>query len=79
MYLEHFGLQRLPFTIAPDPDLLFPSKNHQEALAHLHYALTGHGGLVCLTGEVGTGKTTLCRAFLSDLPKGIRSAYIFNP
>lgn len=79
MYLEHFGLQRLPFTIAPDPDLLFPSENHQEALAHLHYALTGHGGLVCLTGEVGTGKTTLCRAFLANLPKGIRSAYIFNP
>src|SRR5690554_5788555 len=79
MYLEHFGLQRLPFTIAPDPDLLFPSKNHQEALAHLHYALTGHDGLVCLTGEVGTGKTTLCRAFLADLPKGVRSAYIFNP
>ncbi len=79
MYLEHFGLLRLPFTIAPDPDLLFPSKNHQEALAHLHYALTGHGGLVCLTGEVGTGKTTLCRAFLADLPKGVRSAYIFNP
>lgn len=79
MYLEHFGLERLPFTIAPDPDLLFPSKNHQEALAHLHYALTGHGGLVCLTGEVGTGKTTLCRTFLADLPKDIRSAYIFNP
>lgn len=79
MYLEHFGLQRLPFTIAPDPDLLFPSKNHQEALAHLHYALSGHGGLVCLTGEVGTGKTTLCRAFLADLPQDIRSAYVFNP
>ena len=79
MYLEHFGLNRLPFTIAPDPDLLFPSRNHQEALAHLNYALTSHGGLVCLTGEVGTGKTTLCRAFLSDLPKGVESAYIFNP
>lgn len=79
MYLEHFGLQRLPFTIAPDPDLLYLSRGHQEALAHLHYALTGHGGLVCLTGEVGTGKTTLCRAFLHQLPAHVRSAYLFNP
>lgn len=79
MYLEYFGFHRLPFTIAPDPELLFPSRSHQEALAHLHYALTGHGGLVSLTGEVGTGKTTLCRAFLSDLPSHVRSAYVFNP
>lgn len=79
MYLEYFGFQRLPFTIAPDPELLYPTHSHQEALAHLHYALSGHGGLVCLTGEVGTGKTTLCRAFLSALPAHVRSAYIFNP
>ncbi len=79
MYLEHFGFHRLPFTIAPDPELLFPSHGHQEALAHLNYALTGHGGLVCLTGEVGTGKTTLCRAFLGGLPSNVRSAYLFNP
>ena len=79
MYLEHFGFHRLPFTIAPDPALLFPAQGHQEALAHLHYALSGHGGLVCLTGEVGTGKTTLCRAFLGQLPDHVRSAYVFNP
>ncbi len=79
MYLSHFGLERFPFSIAPDPSLLFPSKGHQEALAHLHYALTGHGGLVCLTGEVGTGKTTLCRAFLETAPDNIRTAYLFNP
>ncbi len=79
MYLEHFGFQRFPFTIAPDPDFLFPSSGHQEALAHLHYALTGHGGLICLTGEVGTGKTTLCRAFLAQTPAEVRTAYLFNP
>ncbi len=79
MYLEYFGFDRFPFTIAPDPDFLFPSRGHQEALAHLQYALTGLGGLISLTGEVGTGKTTLCRSFLADLPEGIKTAYIFNP
>ncbi len=79
MYLDHFGLSRFPFTIAPDPDFLFPSVGHQEALAHLQYALTGHGGLICLTGEVGTGKTTLCRAFLATRISHIKTAYIFNP
>lgn len=79
MYLDYFGLSRFPFTIAPDPEFLFPSPGHQEALAHLHYAFTGHGGLICLTGEVGTGKTTLCRAFLGSAPHAVRTAYIFNP
>ncbi|WP_221798698.1 ExeA family protein [Oceanobacter mangrovi] len=79
MYLSHFGLERFPFTIAPDPSFLFPSAGHQEALAHLQYALTGHGGLVCLTGEVGTGKTTLCRAFLEQTGDEFKTAYIFNP
>jgi general secretion pathway protein A len=79
MYLEYFGFQRLPFTIAPDPEFLFPSQGHQEALAHLSYAHTGHGGLICLTGEVGVGKTTLCRAFMKQLPEHTHLAYIFNP
>ncbi|WP_320819886.1 ExeA family protein [Thalassolituus sp.] len=79
MYLEYFGFQRLPFTIAPDPEFLFPSQGHQEALAHLSYAHTGHGGLICLTGEVGAGKTTLCRAFMQHLPQHTHLAYIFNP
>ena len=79
MYLDYFGFRRFPFTIAPDPDFLFPSKGHQEALAHLQYALTGHGGLICLTGEVGTGKTTLCRRFLTTVPPKVRTAYLFNP
>lgn len=79
MYLDYFGLNRFPFTIAPDPEFLFPSPGHQEALAHLQYALTGHGGLISLTGEVGTGKTTLCRAFLASVPDDVLTAYIFNP
>ncbi|MEC8442866.1 MAG: AAA family ATPase [Pseudomonadota bacterium] len=79
MYLEYFGLTKLPFTISPDPDFLYPSPGHQEALAHLSYALTDQGGLICLTGEVGTGKTTLCRALMESVPEGDHIAYIFNP
>ncbi|WP_157729945.1 ExeA family protein [Bacterioplanes sanyensis] len=79
MYLQHFGLARFPFTIAPDPAFLYPSPAHEEALAHLQYSLTGHGGLICLTGEVGTGKTTLCRAFLNQSLDKVRTAYVFNP
>lgn len=79
MYLDYFGLSRLPFSIAPDPDLLYLSPAHHEALAHLNYALTGHGGLICLTGEVGMGKTTLCRAFIDQAPAHVSIAYIFNP
>jgi general secretion pathway protein A len=79
MYLDYFGLKRLPFSIAPDPDLLYLSPAHIEALAHLNYSLTGHGGLICLTGEVGMGKTTLCRAFIEQAPEQVDIAYIFNP
>jgi general secretion pathway protein A len=79
MYLDYFGLSRLPFSIAPDPELLYLSPSHHEALAHLNYALTAHGGLICLTGEVGMGKTTLCRAFIDQVPDYVDIAYIFNP
>ena len=79
MYLDYFNLSRLPFSIAPDPELLYLSPSHHEALAHLNYALTAHGGLICLTGEVGMGKTTLCRAFIDQVPAHIDIAYIFNP
>ena len=79
MYLDYFNLSRLPFSIAPDPELLYLSPSHHEALAHLNYALTAHGGLICLTGEVGMGKTTLCRAFIDQVPAHVDIAYIFNP
>jgi general secretion pathway protein A len=79
MYASFFGLSQDPFSIAPDPRYLFMSERHREALAHLLYGLDGGGGFVLLTGEVGTGKTTVCRCFLEQIPKHCNVAYIFNP
>ncbi len=87
MYSHHFGLTQDPFSIAPDPRYLFMSERHREALAHLLYGVTGPhkgaggtgGGFVLLTGDIGTGKTTICRCFLEQIPAGCHVAYIFNP
>jgi general secretion pathway protein A len=79
MYLKHFGFSEAPFSIAPDPRYLYMSERHREAFAHLFFGLRGEGGFVLLTGEVGTGKTTLCRALLSNLPQDCDLAFIFNP
>lgn len=79
MYARHFGLKQAPFSIAPDPRYLFMSERHREALAHLLYGVRGGGGFVLLTGEVGTGKTTVCRCVLEQIPKRCNVAYIFNP
>ena len=79
MYAPFFGLSKEPFSIAPDPRFLFMSEMHREALAHLLYGLGGGGGFVLLTGEIGAGKTTVCRAFLEQLPAHCAVAYIFNP
>jgi general secretion pathway protein A len=79
MYLEHFGLREFPFSLAPDPRYLYLSAQHREALAHLLYGVQSEGGFVQLTGEVGTGKTTVCRTFLEQLPPGTRAALILNP
>ena len=79
MYAPHFGLKQAPFSIAPDPRYLFMSERHREALAHLLYGVRGGGGFVLLTGEVGTGKTTLCRCLLEQVPRRCNVAYIFNP
>ncbi len=79
MYAPFFGLRQEPFSIAPDPRYLFMSERHREALAHLVYGLSSGGGFVLLTGEIGTGKTTVCRAFLEQVPAQCRVAYIFNP
>ena len=79
MYQEFFSLKEQPFSISPDPDFLFLSDRHKEALAHLSYGLQGNGGFVLLTGEVGTGKTTVCRFLLQDMPKEVDVAFILNP
>ncbi len=79
MYAPFFGLSQEPFSIAPDPRFLFLSDQHREALAHLLYGLEGGGGFVLLTGEIGAGKTTVCRAFIEQLPAHVDLAYIVNP
>ncbi|MDC8785753.1 ExeA family protein [Roseateles koreensis] len=79
MYAKFFGLRQAPFSIAPDPHYLFMSERHREALAHLLYGLQGGGGFVLLTGEIGAGKTTVCRCFLEQIPDNCNVAYIFNP
>jgi len=80
MYCEFFGLTEKPFTITPNPHFIYLSRNHREAYAHLVYGIDTHAGFIALTGEVGTGKTTLLRTLLSQLDPGkYRSALIFNP
>ncbi len=79
MYNVFFGLQHAPFSIAPDPRYLFMSQRHREALAHLLYAVEGGGGFVLVSGEIGAGKTTVCRCFLEQVPGHCNVAYIFNP
>ncbi len=79
MYQQYFGLAEAPFSIAPDPRYLYLSQRHQEALAHLLYGVGGDGGFVLLTGEVGAGKTTVCRCLLQQIPASCDVAYVFNP
>jgi general secretion pathway protein A len=79
VYTAYFGLKREPFSIAPDPRFLYMSERHREALAHLLYGLDSGGGFVLLSGEIGAGKTTVCRCFLERMPKRCNVAYIFNP
>jgi len=79
MYRDFYGLVRAPFEMTPDPSFLVLSPAHREGLAMLHYALDARKGFVALTGEVGTGKTTLVHALLSQLKSTMPSAFIFNP
>ena len=79
MYLSFFGLNEKPFAITPDPRYLFLSERHAEALAHLLYGINEAGGFVQLTGEVGTGKTTIVRSLLAQAPKNAEIALILNP
>ncbi|WP_281705898.1 ExeA family protein [Aeromonas taiwanensis] len=79
MYTQFFGLSEPPFSISPNPKYLYMSERHGEALAHLSYGLQDGGGFVLLTGEVGTGKTTVSRCLLQQLPPETEIAYILNP
>lgn len=79
MYTSFFGLNEKPFTITPDPRYLFMSERHGEGLAHLVYGVTESGGFIQLTGEVGTGKTTLVRTLLGQIPAKVDIALILNP
>ncbi len=79
MFLDHFGIEENPFSNTPDPNYLFMSERHQEALAHLQYGVQGSSGFVLLTGEVGTGKTTICRYLVEQLPENVDLAMCLNP
>ena len=79
MFARHFDLRQDPFSIAPDPHFLFMSERHREALAHLLFGVSGTGGFVLFTGDIGTGKTTVCRCFLDQIPAACNVGIVFNP
>ncbi|MBB5320667.1 ExeA family protein [Marinobacter oulmenensis] len=79
MYNDFFGFREPPFSIAPDPRYLYLSDRHREALAHMMYGVQGQGGFIVITGEVGTGKTTVCRCFIDNVPDHVDIALILNP
>ncbi|MGB5325121.1 MAG: AAA family ATPase [Pseudomonadales bacterium] len=79
MYLDFFGLHEKPFSIAPDPRYLYMTEQHKEAMAHLLFGISEEGGFILLTGEIGTGKTTICRGLLNQLPDDVDIAFIINP
>ena len=79
MYCQYYGLKERPFNVTSDPAFFFSSRKHQEALSHLLYGATQRKGIIVLTGEIGTGKTTLCRFFLEHLDANTKTAFILNP
>src|SRR6516164_10924311 len=79
MYLDYYGLTQAPFDITPNPRFLFHSTRHREAINHLLYGIRERKGFVQLTGEVGAGKTTICRAMMEQLGESYATALILNP
>src|SRR5918993_2275718 len=78
MYERYFQLRERPFALSPDPDYLYPSKVHQEALSYLRYGIEGHAGFVVITGEIGSGKTTMLQSLLGRLDRNTTVARIVN-
>jgi len=79
MYCRYYHLKERPFNVTSDPAFFFSSKKHKEALAHLLYGVSQRKGIIVLTGEIGTGKTTICRFFLNQIGKNVKTALILNP
>lgn len=79
MYCKFYALKERPFNVTSDPAFFFSSKKHTEALSHLVYGVNQRKGIIVITGEIGTGKTTLCRFFLDHLAKNVKTAFIMNP
>ena len=79
MYESFYGLRERPFNLTPDPKFLYLSEKHKEAFAHLLYGIRNRSGFVMISGEIGTGKTTLCRNLLNQLDSNTEVAFIFNP
>ncbi|MBU0547843.1 MAG: AAA family ATPase [Candidatus Omnitrophica bacterium] len=79
MYCQFYGLKERPFNVTSDPAFFFSSKKHKEAISHLIYGVSQRKGIIVLTGEIGTGKTTICRFLLNHLGKNVKTAFILNP
>ena len=78
MYQEFYGLREKPFVLTPDPQFLFLSESHRTAIESLLYGIQQKEGFMVITGDIGTGKTTICRALLEKLDKNVKTAVIFN-
>jgi general secretion pathway protein A len=76
MYCRFYNLRERPFNVTSDPNFFFLSHRHKEAYSHLLYGVTERKGIIVVTGEIGTGKTTLCRFFLNQLGEGVKTAFI---
>ncbi len=79
MYNEFYNFKESPFNVTSDPEFFYSSKRHAEAFSHLIYGITQRKGIIVMTGEIGTGKTTLCRTLLNHLDQKIKTAFILNP
>ena len=79
MYLQYYGLKEKPFNVTSDPSFFFLSRRHKEAIACMSYGINERKGLITVTGEIGIGKTTMCRTLLSQMDKSIKTALVINP